>query len=546
MKLNKVAVLVCGSLLLQGCVLDGDDESNKIGDIPTPVVPGLGDSASGYPVGAAIPAGDFHNSIFDRNDLMAVVEEHFSQFTAENIMKPVYIQPEEGRFEFDDANELLDYAQQIGATVHGHTLVWHSQVPEWMKEKCQSTDKSTCIEVMENHVTEVVTHFKANYPDQLVSWDVLNEAFYEDGTYRDTGKPGEEGSFWYEVIGEEYIQLAFEKARENDANVDLYYNDFNLSHNGPKLDAVINMIEEMKAANTPIDGLGFQMHIGLNHPEIEVIQAAFEKAQQTGLKVKITELDMRMNDIDDVTLTQLTPEMAEKQKQRYHDIIATYLEVVPAEQRGGFSVWGVSDADSWLPDFWGKPDWPLLFDEELNAKPALEGVSDAVLADNPDKNALFIDTFENGISWYKNESSASGDMTHNAEELVMDVNIAWSAVGDTFDIARTFNDGDTIDFNSAKTISFDVYVPSEYGALAIQPYIMDANYTPAFIGYNFSDKLGEWTTITISGIDKDFEFGWSGDPDFGNIERLGLQFISNGEVLPNNKLIKINNVKITR
>ncbi|GHZ47296.1 Endo-beta-1,4-xylanase Xyn10C [Vibrio cholerae] len=274
MKYNLTILALAFSVLSQGC---GSDDTAIGVDLEPVVVPGLASSASGYFVGAALPAGDASNSVFARNDLQAVVEKNFNQITAENIMKPSYLQPIEDDFDFSDADALMDYAKLIGATVHGHTLVWHRQIPDWMRSACSS--KAACEAVMESHITNVVQHFKDSYPNELISWDVVNEAFNDDGSYRNSGS---EGSIWYAAIGESYIESAFKAVDKIHTSADLYYNDYNLELNGAKLDSALSLTNQLKSKAAGIDGLGFQMHISLEHPALESITGALQKAVDTG------------------------------------------------------------------------------------------------------------------------------------------------------------------------------------------------------------------------------------------------------------------------
>lgn len=305
------------------------------------------------------------------------------------------------------------------------------------------------------------------------------------------------------------------------------------------------MANQLKSKAAGIDGLGFQMHISLEHPALESIAGALQKAVDTGLKVKITELDVRLNSAGN--LTALTQELAEQQKQRYKSVVNAYLDIVPSSQRGGISFWGVSDADSWIVGLYGNPDWPLLFDNNLVGKPALEGVSEAFIAENTGATPIFRDTFDSQVTWYEDGSTnVTGLMSHDNQAKTMDIDISWAAGTDVYSIATTFDSGGTINFEENKTISFDVYVPTDYGnQMAIQAFIMDGNYTPAYIGYQFNYTPGEWSTITIPQVSNNYSFGYNGNPDFSSIDRIGLQFVANNSVLPSSKIIKVDNIKIS-
>ncbi|CAH0528837.1 endo-1,4-beta-xylanase [Vibrio hippocampi] len=538
MKLSHVLLASTSGLLLQGCLLEDTNipkEPEK--SIPIPDVASL-KAAAKYPIGAALPAGDSLNSVLDRSDLQQVVSKHFSQITAENIMKPIYVQPTKGSFFYTDADALEDYAASIGASIHGHALVWHQSVPEWMITECAKSAED-CEAVMSSHISNVVSHYAAG--DTVVSWDVVNEAFNDDGSYRDQG---EWGSFWYANIGESYISKAYIAAKQaltnqspaKDAAVDLYYNDYAIEQDDAKLTAVLNMVDTVNTdgSNPLIEGIGFQMHVGLTQPAITDISSSFKKAAATGLKVKITELDVRINESG--TLSQFTYDLAMSQKQRYQDIVAAYLETVPVAQRGGVSVWGVSDADSWIPSHYGSPDWPLLFDTDLQAKPALEGMYNAIGSEeeDPEEPTLFSDKFDGEFKWGTTYQTIVGPHESlNASEQVMNIVVPWASTTDKYGTGVLMD----VDFSTPRTIQFDIYVPSSIGTgdLAVQPLVQQsqAPYGGVYdIAYQFGYTLDEWSTITIENVQTDLE----------NIDRLGFNFIANDVVLPANAVIKIDNV----
>lgn len=339
--------------------------------------------APGLNIGVAVPAGGNASSIINSPESKTVIQQYFNQLSAENIMKQSYLQPQEGVFFYNDSDELVQYAKDNSLRVHGHVLVWHSQIADWMENFVG--EKADWITMMENHVTQVASHFEeAGDDDTVTSWDVVNEAFLDNGEYRGakTTNQDDDASVWYENIGEEFIPLAFSAARAADPDAELYYNDFNLIWNNDKLDAVINMVNNMQANGVPIDGVGFQSHITLNSPDISTIRAQFQKVVdiRPKVKLKITELDVRMNNDNNTDYTILTAARADDQKQYYHDIIEAYLDIVPEDQRGGITVWGIVDGDSWLQNFPAPTiEWPLLFNDDFTPKPALQGFADALI-----------------------------------------------------------------------------------------------------------------------------------------------------------------------
>jgi endo-1,4-beta-xylanase len=331
----------------------------------------------GMPVGVAVQAGRSRNSVLESEGRQAILNDHFSQITAANIMKPSYLQPSMNRFFFDHADALVDYAARHGKTVHGHTLVWHYQLADWMNNF--SGDAAAWTTMMTEHVSGVVSHFAEG--DIVVSWDVVNEAFADTDKDRD-GLNDLRNTVWADNIGPGYVAAAFRAAHAADPDAELYYNDYDISGVPAKLRAVLEMVKQFQndPDPVPIHGIGFQMHIGLTWPPIDQIRKSFALVVATGLKVKITELDIAVNtdrSRKPLSLEEYTDAVAIQQQRRYESIVAAYMEEVPDVQRGGISVWGIADPDNWLRRY-NPLEWPLLFDDELAAKPPLQGFADGL------------------------------------------------------------------------------------------------------------------------------------------------------------------------
>ncbi|MBK8186790.1 MAG: endo-1,4-beta-xylanase [Cellvibrio sp.] len=362
----------------------------------------LYDHAS-FPIGAAVTNNDGPSfNILTNTSEQTIVEKHFDQMTAGNIMKMSYVHPNNNTgtiadYSFTNADAFVDYANTKNMTIHGHALVWHSdyQVPEFMKVWQTVTRNGQQVQIgwngtsadfltaLETHVTAIVEHFRAK--ENVVSWDVVNEAL-NDGTPSNFRTD----SAFYTNSGNSavYIEKAFQAARAADASVDLYYNDYNIDQNNAKTTKLIEMIDDFLDRDIPIDGVGFQMHVFMDYPSIANIKAAMKKVADKGLKVKITELDVAINNPYSsgwslATASTYNNTTAGAQKLRYCEIIAGYKEVVPEAQRGGITVWGTTDANTWLTTATSQYNgqalaWPLLFDSNYNDKPALRGFADAL------------------------------------------------------------------------------------------------------------------------------------------------------------------------
>ena len=319
-----------------------------------------------FPIGVAVPADPWPHSLLASPERQAIVRRHFDSLTAENAMKMKYLQPEPGEFSFRHADALVAWAQRNGLTVHGHTLVWHNQAPDWMNRL--EGPSARFEEVLTTHVRTVAGHFAG----KVGSWDVVNEAFADASpiAYRET--------IWYRNLGPDYVELAFRAARAAAPDADLYYNDYDISGAiGPdKLDRILVMVDDFLSRDVPIDGIGFQMHVDTDTPGLEAIREAFRKVAQRGLKVKITELDVSVN--QEERLGELDESTAALQRHRYADIVRTYVDAVPRAQRAGITVWGITDGDSWIPGFRDRRDWPLLFTAGFEPKPALAGFAEGL------------------------------------------------------------------------------------------------------------------------------------------------------------------------
>ncbi|RYY76833.1 MAG: endo-1,4-beta-xylanase [Gammaproteobacteria bacterium] len=348
-----------------------------------------------FPIGVAVSNTDSPSfNILTNASEQAVAEKHFSEMTAGNIMKVKSLHPfnngNASDFTFTNADAFVEYAKSNNMTVHGHTLIWHSgyQVPEFIKT--WNGTSSNFLTMIEAHVTTIVDHFGAS--GAVKSWDVVNEAL-NDGV----GNPAVFGfrtdSAFYTKSGNsaEYIEVAFKAARLADPTATLFYNDYNIDQNNSKTTKLIEMITDFQAREIPIDGIGFQMHVFMNYPSIDDIKSAMQKVVEKGLKVKITELDVSVNNPysnwPDSKISTFTESVALDQKKRYCEIVAAYLEVVPEDKRAGITVWGTTDANSWLDGPEGlyknqfnneKIAWPLLFDNQYNDKPALRGFADGL------------------------------------------------------------------------------------------------------------------------------------------------------------------------
>lgn len=311
----------------------------------------------------------------------ALVKAQFNQVVAENCMKGELIHPEVNRYDWTDADRLVDWSQRNGMTLIGHCLVWHSQPPKWMftDETGKNVSRETLIGRMYSHIMTVVTRYRG----KIKGWDVVNEAFEDDGSYRKTP--------YYNIIGPEYLALAFQFAHEADPNAELYYNDYSMSKPG-KREAVCQLVRQLKAKGIRIDAVGMQSHNGYNYPDYSDYEKSLEAFAAEGVKVMLTELDMNMlpnpKDFNGAEISQnfklmeqynpyvkgLDKKAQKLFNQRYLDlfrIVERHKDVISR-----VTFWGVNDGHTWLND-WpvkGRTNYPMLFDRDYQAKPVVKDI----------------------------------------------------------------------------------------------------------------------------------------------------------------------------
>jgi endo-1,4-beta-xylanase len=216
--------------------------------------------------------------------------------------------------------------------------------------------------MLKDHVQTIVTHCKR----YVRSWDVVNEAFNDDGSLRN--------NIWLQHIGKSYIEKAFRYAYGADSTAVLLYNDYSIEKYGPKLNSVISLFSGLRKKGVKVDGIGMQMHVTLTYPEISEINDAAMQIQKAGFKVHYSELDVR---VTEAGIFISKKKLQEQQRTRYRDIVKGYT-ALDKEKRFGITMWGVSDNDSWLMEDKIRSR-PLLFNVNYKIKPAycgfLEGLS---------------------------------------------------------------------------------------------------------------------------------------------------------------------------
>jgi endo-1,4-beta-xylanase len=302
----------------------------------------------------------------------ALIAEQFDAATPENVMKAAEVHPQWGKYYFEIADKLVAYAAANHIRVNAHTLIWHSQLPAFVR-RIQSADSVRLF------FTEHITTLASRYDGKVYSWDVVNEALNEDGTLRN--------SIFLQKLGDNYIVDAFRLAQQAAPHTELYYNDYNIEQPNKRAGAIA-IVKKIQAAGVRIDGIGIQGHWRAGHVPFDEIEKSIEAFGGLGIKVMFTELDLNVlpsplrGNTADVNQTaaynaRLNPfinglpdSLQQQLAGDYEKLFKLFLK--HRDKIGRVTFWGVDDGQSWLND-WpvrGRTNYPLLFDRQLAPKPA--------------------------------------------------------------------------------------------------------------------------------------------------------------------------------
>jgi endo-1,4-beta-xylanase len=311
-----------------------------------------------FPIGAALNP----NLLSSNSAYRQIAQTEFSSVTAENYLKMGNVHPAQDRYDWTGSDQLLAFAEQNKQRMHGHVAIWHQSLPAWVTNF--QGDSLAWEAMFKSHIQTVISHYKG----RIASWDVVNEAFVDDGTLRP--------SIWLTKLGPDYIARAFRYAREADPSVKLFYNEYGHEYSPKRLAATLALAADFKKRGIPLDGLGLQMHthIGLTDALIENL---FKEVAATGLLIHVSELDIRVNQ-NKVAGYVLSAADALKQRQKYASVVRAYRTLIPTSQQHGITTWNVGDGDSWIPGWCSCNDFPLPFDKQYAKKSAYDGLLDGL------------------------------------------------------------------------------------------------------------------------------------------------------------------------
>ncbi|WP_405014015.1 endo-1,4-beta-xylanase [Kitasatospora sp. NBC_01539] len=302
----------------------------------------------GRQIGVAVSDGKLTGS----TAYASLLKSQFNSVTAENAMKWDAVEPSQGNFNWAAADRLVAAAQANGQVVRGHTLAWHSQVPSWI------TNGGFSAAQLKTMLSQHIATEAGRYAGKVYAWDVVNEAFNDDGTRRT--------SLWQTNLGDSWIADSFTAARAADPTAKLYINDYNTDGINAKSTALYNLVKSLKQQGVPIDGVGFQAHLILGQVPSD-LKANLQRFADLGVDVAITELDIRMQTPSNATTLAA-------QASDYGKVITACRGVTRCV---GVTVWGLDDADSWVPGVFSGYGAATLYDENLQAKPAYAAVATA-------------------------------------------------------------------------------------------------------------------------------------------------------------------------
>jgi endo-1,4-beta-xylanase len=309
------------------------------------------------PTGVRIGTAVDTSALAKDSTYAGLVASQFNLITPENVMKWEVTEPKKGQFDFSEADKLVDFARAHKQKVRGHTLAWHSQLPDWVT-KGDWTD-AQLKQILKQHINTEVGHFRG----QIWAWDVVNEAFNEDGTYRDTP--------WLRAMGPSYIANAFRWAHKADPKAILFYNDYNIEGINAKSDAVYKMVSQLRAEGVPIQGVGVQGHLSTDYGLPPKMQQNLQRFDDLGVKTAITEADVRITLNDGDEGDGASPAEVQAQDNGYSYMLQSCLLT---HRCISFTVWGFTDKYSWVPGTFAGQGQANIYDENYQPKTAYDAL----------------------------------------------------------------------------------------------------------------------------------------------------------------------------
>jgi endo-1,4-beta-xylanase len=440
--------------------------------------------------GTALTQGNLSNST-----LTGVAGAQFDMVTPGNEMKWDTTEPSNGTYNFGPGDQIVAFAQAHNQRVRGHNLVWHSQLPSWVN----SLPLTSVQAAMEAHITTEATHYKG----QVYSWDVVNEPFNDDGTFR-------QDVFYNAFGGSGYIADALRTAHAADPAAKLYLNDYNIEATGAKSNAMYSLVQSLKAAGVPIDGVGFESHFILGQVPSSM-QSNMARFAALGVDVAVTELDDRIQ----------LPATAANLTQQANDYAAVVNACLAVSRCVGVSQWGVGDADSWIPSAFSGYGAATMYDNNYQPKPAYTstltalggsggGTGNTVTVTNPGAQTGTVGTAAS-LTVHATDSASGQTLTYAATGLPtgLAINSGTGVVSGTpttagsYAVTVTAQDGTGASGSAAFTWTISASGGGG-GATCHVAYVIQNEWVGGFVAAITITNTG---TTTINGWTLTFTFG---------------------------------------
>ncbi len=322
----------------------------------------------GFVVGTAVAGGGHHLSqdypdpfTYDR-EYRKILARQFSSVSPENQMKWDYIHPERDRYDFAQADAIVEFAERHDQVVRGHTLLWHSQNPEWLEKGGFSKEELRAI--LREHITTVV----GRYAGRIQQWDVANEIFDDQGQLRT------QDNIWIRELGPGIVADAFRWAHEADPAAKLFFNDYNVESVNAKSNAYHALVQDLLAQGVPVDGFSVQAHLSTRYGFPGDLKDNLRRFDALGLETAVTELDVRM-DLPESGVP--TAEQERKQADYYRRALEACLVV---DGCNSFTIWGFTDKYSWVPVFFEGEGFANVMTDDFDRKPAFHALRDTLKA----------------------------------------------------------------------------------------------------------------------------------------------------------------------
>ncbi|MBJ6644393.1 endo-1,4-beta-xylanase [Streptomyces sp. BSE7-9] len=320
----------------------------------------------GFVIGTAVAGGGHHLEqdypdpfTYDK-EYRKVLGREFSSVSPENQMKWDYIHPERDRYDFEQADAIVEFARKNRQVVRGHTLLWHSQNPAWLEEG--DFTKAELRGILREHITKVVGRYKG----KIQQWDVANEIFDDQGNLRTRE------NIWIRELGPEIVADAFRWAHKADPKAKLFFNDFNVESVNAKSDANYALVKDLLKQRVPVHGFSVQGHLSTRYGFPGDLADNLHRFDALGLETAVTELDVRM-DVPEGSLP--TPAQEKQQAEYYQRVLEACLDV---EGCNSFTIWGFTDKYSWVPVFFEGEGFATVMTEDFDRKPAYYALRDTL------------------------------------------------------------------------------------------------------------------------------------------------------------------------